>query len=60
MLHEDVPFKTISDHYTNSCTVPLLTHIDEFRAKYFQEILGKNDIHYGKSTVVFFFVIFSP
>ena len=32
MLHEDVAFKTISDHYTNSRMVPFLTHIDEFRA----------------------------
>ena len=35
MLHEDVAFKTISDHYTNSRMVPFLTHIDEFRAIFF-------------------------
>ena len=56
MLHEDVAFKTISDHYTNSRMVPFLTHIDEFRANFFKEILGKKDTHYGKSTVFFFTV----
>ena len=57
MLHADVAFKTISDHYTNSRMVPFLTHIDEFRAIFFffEEILGKKDTHYGKSTVFFFF-----
>ena len=57
MLHEDVAFKTISDRYTNSRTVPFLTHIDQFRANLFSRNprQKKNDIHYGKSTVFFFF-----
>ena len=32
MLYEDVDFKTLSDHYTNSRMVPFLTHIDGVRA----------------------------
>ena len=58
MLYEDVDFKTHSDRYTNSRMVPFLTHIDLVRANLFSiNPRHKNDPHYGKSTVFFFFTV---
>ena len=35
MLYKDVDYKTLSDRYTNSRMVPVLTHIDGVRANLF-------------------------
>ena len=50
MLYEDVGFKTLFDRYTNS-----LTYRRSPSKFIFNKSSAKNDTHYGKSTVVFFF-----
>ena len=54
MLYEDIDFKTLSDRYTHSRMVPVLTHIDRVRANLFLiNPRPKNFPRYGKSTVAF-------